>query len=326
MLKRFIFLPVCIVIVLGAALSARASAAASASLPAEVLAFPADSLAVLSLDVKRVLASPLSPNGQKPGTPVVRDLLNALRERLGVNAERDVDRLFAAVGAEGGPESNGLLLLYGRFNRSRMGQILKGNKRESDIVDISGSKAFIIRDHLQNKIVSTAVCILNPETVVVGAPSAVERLLQARLAGRRPLLTNVTLSRLIDQAQTNADLWLAADAALLKRIRLGRGKTGPPMTLDLPQLRDITLTGIVADALTLRLIGKTADETTARNTADVARGLLLLASLNAKHPEWQTIASLVNIEVKQSSVHLDARLPYALIAQLPSFNFGAASR
>ncbi|MBN2371940.1 MAG: hypothetical protein JXO72_15775 [Vicinamibacteria bacterium] len=322
MLKHIGVSSACIIWLLGAAPATRTSSTAPASLPAEALAFPADSLAVLSLDVKRALASPLDRDGG-PAAEAVRKTTNDLRARFGVDAARDVDRLWLALGAA---DSDSLLLLTGRFNRAQVGRILKGDKRDPETVDLAGVKAYVVKERLANKTTSQAICVLNPQKVLVGEPSAVSRLLNARHAQRRSLLTNPTLSRLIDQVKPEADFWLAADAALLKRTRLDRGAPGLPPMLDLPQLQDFLITGVFAEALTLRLIGKTTDEATARNTSDLVKGLLLLASMNAKHPEWQKVASLVTVAVKGPGVQLDARLPYALLAKLPSSSFRATRK
>jgi hypothetical protein len=65
------------------------------------------------------------------------------------------------------------------------------------------------------------------------------------------------------------------------------------------------------------VIGDTVDAAGAKNVADIVRGFLALASLQASQkPELGRLASAVVVTTEASRVHVDARIPYDLLDAL----------
>jgi hypothetical protein len=69
--------------------------------------------------------------------------------------------------------------------------------------------------------------------------------------------------------------------------------------------------------VSLSIVGEAADEPSARNLADVVRGLVALLSLQAQQkPELQQLASAVSVATETNHVLVNARIPYEVLDAL----------
>ncbi len=92
---------------------------------------------------------------------------------------------------------------------------------------------------------------------------------------------------------------------------------GSGATLNLPTLRSLTVTGDLDPLVSLAITGEALDEPGARNLADVVRGLVALAAIQAQQkPELQQLASAVNVATEANRVLVTARIPYELLDAL----------
>jgi hypothetical protein len=92
---------------------------------------------------------------------------------------------------------------------------------------------------------------------------------------------------------------------------------GKAASISLPQLKSITVTGDLDPQVSIEVSGEAADDAAARNLADIVRGFVALASLQAaQKPELQQLASAFNVATEQNRVLVTARVPYAMIDAL----------
>jgi hypothetical protein len=97
------------------------------------------------------------------------------------------------------------------------------------------------------------------------------------------------------------------------------GPGGNGATISLPALRSVTVTGDLDPQVSLAVIGETTDEAAAKNLADIVRGGVALASLQAaQKPELQQLASAISVATEANKVLISARIPYGLIDALQS--------
>jgi len=77
------------------------------------------------------------------------------------------------------------------------------------------------------------------------------------------------------------------------------------------------VTGDLDPQLSLAITGEAADDAAARNLADVVRGFVALASLQAQQkPELLQLASAISVATEANRVLVTAQVPYALIDAL----------
>src|SRR5687767_11859665 len=95
--------------------------AAVGLLPAEALALPGDTRFVMGLDVKRFVASPFYARFADQHGQVRPDAFRELEEKLGLDPERDLDRVvIAGRDASAKGKESGVVLVTGRFDRYKL--------------------------------------------------------------------------------------------------------------------------------------------------------------------------------------------------------------
>ena len=77
------------------------------------------------------------------------------------------------------------------------------------------------------------------------------------------------------------------------------------------------MSGDVDPMIAVEVNGEAADEPAARNLADVVRGFVALAALQANQkPELKDLASAISVTQEQKNVRVNARIPYEMLDAL----------
>jgi hypothetical protein len=124
---------------------------------------------------------------------------------------------------------------------------------------------------------------------------------------------------LLERVKPGSTFWMVGDQSLLsnlpRTVPAPGGSDGA--SLQLPAVQNLIVTGDLDPQIALDLTADTADEPSAKNLADVVRGLLALAALQGNQkPELKELASSVNITTEVNQVHVNARIPHALFLSL----------
>jgi hypothetical protein len=286
--------------------------AAVGPMPAEALILPADARFVMGFDVKRFTASPFyaryaAQRGMQP------ESLRELEEKTGINPTRDIDQI---VVAGTGPGSIGLALVTGRFDLYKLGRTLE---TEGKVTGTShdGVTLYAFKEEGPRP---TAVAFLNETSLLFGPKDKVEAAVSSRTRGETPFKANATLIGLVEKVRPGSTFWMVGDQSLLAGLPTSvpaPGASAEGATVNLPALLSLTVTGDLDPQVSLAIIGQAKDELAAKNLADVVRGFVALASLQAQQkPELQQLASAVTVATEQSRVLVSARIPYELIDAL----------
>src|SRR5258708_3730921 len=103
----------------------------------------------------------------------------------------------------------------------------------------------------------------------------------------------------------------------MQKVIPGPAGPGTSESIELPALKSLTVTGDLEPQVSLDITGEAADEPAAKNLADVVRGFVALASLQANQkPELKQLASAISVTTEASRVHVAARVPYEVIDSL----------
>jgi hypothetical protein len=91
----------------------------------------------------------------------------------------------------------------------------------------------------------------------------------------------------------------------------------------------VVVTGDLDPVVAVELTGEASDAKAAQNLADVVRGFVALASLQANQkPELRELASAVSVATEATRVHVNLRVPYELLDSLaprrPTADAGSA--
>jgi hypothetical protein len=207
----------------------------------------------------------------------------------------------------------GVAMISGRFDRYKLGRMAE-TRPGVTTKNHQGTSMYLYNEETKG---ATAVAFLDDQTIVLGSQASVETVIDNRSAGSGGLRGNAALVALIESVKPGSTFWMAGDQSVLsslpQAIPGGGGGTG----LQLPALRSMVVTGDLDPVLALQITGETADAASAQNVADMVRGLVAMASLQAQQkPELRQLASAVNVTTEAHRVRVNARFPYELLDSL----------
>jgi hypothetical protein len=296
--------------------------AAVGPLEAEGLALPADSKFVMGLDVKRFVASPFYARFANDRGQARPDAFAEIEEKLGLNPERDLDRVvIAGREAVGTKKEAGLAIVTGRFDRYKLGRAAEERPGVTS-KNHQGTPMYLYNEGARGAL---AISFLDDDTLVLGSQRSVEAVIDNRSSGAGGLRANAKLLALIEGVKPGSTFWVVGDQSLLSRmpgtIPGGAGGSG----MQLPSLRSMVVTGDLDPVVALQITGETVDAASAQNLADIVRGLVAMASLQAQQkPELQQLASAVSVTTQAERVLVNARFPYELLDSLHPKRRGVA--
>ena len=290
--------------------------AAVGPLPAEGLALPADARFLLGVDVKRLVASPLYARFAKGPAGMRPDAFKALEERTGINPERDVRELIVAGGLGGGKE--GMALVLGDFDQYQVGRAIETGHKGATWKKLAGATVYVFGE---GKGSPTALSFLDNHGIVLGPAAAVESTIESRGQGRATLKGNAALMELLSGVKPGSTFWMVGDQSLLANMPTsvpGPGSSGgSSANITLPKLTSLTVTGDLDPVLSVDVVGGATDAAAASSLADVVRGFVALAALQASQkPELKALQTAISVTTDQSRVRVSGRFPHELLEAL----------
>lgn len=314
--------------------------AAVGPLPSEGLALPSDSSFVMGLDVKRFVASPFYTRYASKDVKARPEAFRDLEARTGLNPERDVDQIVIA-----GSHANkaGAAIVFGRFDRTRVQQAIEStHKGKASWKNQSGTTIYLFDEGKRS---AGAMAFLGDNVLVLGSQTSVESVAANHASGGKGIASNTSLMKLVEGVKPGSTFWMAGDQSLLANLNNGLGRhhpTGPgvePAAIGaeaavqalqagpagpgqnplagLPTLKSIVVTGDLDPIVSFQAAGEVADEAAAKNLADVIRGFLALAALQAQQkPELKDLSTAVSVTQDAQRVLVNGRFPYELIDSL----------
>jgi len=290
--------------------------AAVGPLPAKGLALPGDTQFVMGFDVHRFVASPFyqrfgkdrQGQGRPPG-------FTELEEKTGLNPERDVDRIvFAGRSVDKGPEG-GVILVSGRFDRTKLSRAIETESKGVTFKSHEGTTVYLFREGAGAR--SGAVAFLDDDTLVLGPRAGVEATITNYAGGKAPVRANASLMALLESVKPGSTFWAVGDQSVLSRLPLSIPGAAGQGSVSLPPIKSVVVTGDLEPMVAVELTGEAVDSKAAQNLADVVRGFVALASLQASQkPELKDLASAVSVTTDATRVHVNVRVPYELIDSL----------
>jgi hypothetical protein len=290
--------------------------AAVGPLAGEALILPKDSRFVMGFDVKRFTASPFysrfaKERGMKP------DALEQLEARTGLDPARDIDQIVIAGAGPGRKGSPGLAVAFGRFDLYRLGRAIETEGKALGTTH-EGVTVYSFADGEPRAL---AVAFLDESSLVMGAKDEVLAAISSRTRNETPLKGNTALMALVEKVRPGSTFWMVGDQSLLASLPTSLPAPGASAdgaaTMTLPALTGLTVTGDLDPQVSLAITGEAKDALAAKNLADVVRGLVAMASLQAQQkPELQQLASAISVATEENRVLVNARFPYEMLEAL----------
>jgi len=312
--------------------------AAVGPLPGAALALPAEANVVGGFDVRRLLDSPLYAKFLADKEDELPAEVREFQERTGVNPQTDIDQIVAAGWKKESGKGTGAVVALGRFDVAKISAFIEAEAEGVTWKKVAGSTMYLINEEPEeseepkegeehsegeegeeHKEASGpgALSFLGDGAIVFGAPSAVESTLTNFAAGGgHGLEANAELIGRVGALRPDAALWVVGDATALSAApQAVPGPGGGGMKI--PPLKSLSLTGDFDPAVAIELVGEAADLEAATQLADMLRGLVAFASMQASQkPELKDLATAISVTTEELLVRVSARFPYELIESL----------
>lgn len=286
--------------------------AAVGPLPAEGLVLPADTRFVMGIDVHRFVQSPFYKKfATQGGRP---QAFTDLEQKTGFNPERDVDQVLIAGRPDQGKEG-GLVIVRGRFDRYKLSQMVESEGKRVTTKKHEGNPLYVFNEGQKG---ASALAFLghDDDLLVMGSQKSVEAAVSSHFQGQTPLKQNAQLTGLLERVKPGSTFWMVGDQSLLSQMPSAVPAPGGSggAQLQLPALKALMVTGELEPIVTVDVTGDAADAAAAGQLADIVRGFVALASLQAaQKPELAGLKNAISVTTDQSSVHLSARVPYEVL-------------
>ncbi len=266
-------------------------------LPAEALVLPAEGL-LMGLDARALFGSAIwaqmasgklaGLEGSVPADQLAKmelELRDGIAKGLaeaelatGLRLDRDVDRAAVALGGLDQKEPLVAILALGRFDPARITAAVEAAQKTAGSTPAHRSvegAPLLVWEKAGKPDFALAV---EARSVILGSPGLVERALGNRAKRINALAAAPRLLGLVKALRPDAGLWVAADESVLDKAKPKPGAAPPAF----PVPRSLTFTAQFDGGL--ELAGEMADEAAAKNLADVIRGGIGMARMQAAQP------------------------------------------
>lgn len=288
--------------------------AAVGPVPPEALALPGDASFVMGLDVKRLVASPFYRRQGGGNAQARLDAFKELQEKTGLDPERDVDAIVFS-GAQGGGARGGAAVVLGSFEEAKLKQAIERKPG----VTAAKHEGLAVYSFGEGD-AARSLAILGRRALILGQDQAVRATLENRRSGAAGLSSNAALVALLKRVKPGATFWMVGDQSVLQNLPKtvpAPGAGGSGGSLSLPALKQLVVSGDVEPQLAFDVTGDTVDEAGAKGLADMLRGFIAIASMQAsQRPELAGLASAFNVTQTGAQVTVTVRIPPELLDAL----------
>lgn len=288
-------------------------------LPAAGLALPADAQFVMGIDVRRFVASPFYTRFGDEHAAARPKAFAEMEEKTGINPERDVDAIYIAGRKSAGKrgDGDGVVIVVGTFDRYKVSRAIETSHKGAASTSYQGTPVYLF-DETRAGRKAGAVAFLDDHTLVMGSKGGVEQTIDAKSGAGQGLRGNAGMTALLETVRPGSTFWMVGDQSALAHMPKGIPAPGADgQGMNLPPLKTVVVTGDLDPIVSFEATGEAADGAAAQNLADVVRGFVALASLQASQkPELKQLASGVSITTDANKVRIAARFPYEVLDSL----------
>jgi hypothetical protein len=273
------------------------SLTASRTGPAELAFVPADASIVAFADVRDVMNSELRRKLRQvlPGDQQKRE---ELQRMTGIDVERDIDRVVAAVGAD--PEHSTVAFLSGRFNPTQIESLAR--QHGGQVVEYGGKR--LIRGIGEGN--GPALAFIEPNVLAIGAEPAVRKAIDTQASGQS-VTSNADLMKIIGSVSSGNNVWAVG------RMDNFVNRLPQEVAMRMPPIEWFAATGRVNGGISASLRAEARDDQAAENLRDVVRGALALVKMQSGDPKMASLANSIRLEGSGKTVGVSFTVPAELI-------------
>lgn len=252
--------------------------------PDDLAFVPPDAVAVAYANVQEVMASDLRQRLRKL-EPDANDR-DEFEAKTGIDVERDIDAVVAAMLPQGaGDHGRPLLLARGRFDTVR----IEGLLTEHGGAAATYENVRVVTHHGDGD-QTMAVGFLAPGVIAVGTADAVRGAVDARKSGRN-ILSNTELMRMVGDIDSS-NAWAVGRFDAMAKA----GGLPGELQQKMPTLSWFSASGHLNGGISGTFKAEAQDEEAARNLRDMMRGIVAMVKLQAGgRPEMQSLVDSLQL-------------------------------
>jgi hypothetical protein len=252
--------------------------------PTELVYVPADATVVAYADVRSIMDSqlrqqlkqaiPTEPTGQKE-----------FHEKTGIDIERDIDYIVAAMTSFGSGHPSGLVVARGRFDNV----VLEALAREhgATVEEYKSKRLVTASAHVEGSSERFTMAFLEPGLVAVGSDAAVRHAIDAA-ASATSITSNDEMMELVKDIERYNNAWAVGRFDVIA----SQAQLPEQVARQIPPVKWFAAAGHINGGVSGQLRVEAKDEQSAQQLRDVVRGFLALAQLQGQND--QRIASLAS--------------------------------
>ena len=296
------------------------SLSASRSGPAELSYVPADASVVAFANVREVMDSQLrqrlklvmpQEQGQKE-----------FEAQTGIDIERDIDYIVAAMTSANAQEPNGLVVARGRFNPTQLetlarehggvveeykGKRLVKAMHDPKNFDVSGTGVTVTRP---NHVVCLA--FLEAGLVAIGSEEAIKSSIDAQLSAHS-ITSNNEMMELVHDIDLGNNAWAVGRFDSIA----SQAKIPAEIASKLPAVKTFAVMTHIDGGVSGSFRAETRDDASADNLRQVVQGLLALGKMT-NDPKAMALINSLQLSGTGKTVKLSFSVPSELLDMIPA--------
>ena len=286
---------------------------ASRTGPSELSYVPADAAVVAYADVQAVMNSQFRQK-LREAIPMEESERSEFQAKTGIDVERDIQYVIAAMSAHADNDESGVVLARGTFDQGRLealarehgGQVreYRGARMIVSLGDKAAPRDPVGRPHKQG-----ALAFVEPGLIAIGDEPGLRKAIDAH-QNRQSISGNEEMMRLVADIEVGSNAWAVGRFDALRN----REKLPAQVSNQLSAVKWFAATGHVNGGVSGTFRAEARDEAAAENLRDVFRGLLALAKLQGgSDPRAAAVVQSLQLGGTGSTVTLSFTIPAEVI-------------
>lgn len=284
--------------------------------PNELSYVPPDSAVVAYADVQAVMTSHFRQK-LREAIPVQESERNEFEQKTGIDVERDIQYVIAAMGADAAEGGSGVVLARGSFDQGRLEALAR--EHGGKIQNYRGARMLVaMHDRADREAVegmpnrphkNGAMAFLEPGLIAVGDEPGLKRAIDAHQNGQN-ISGNEEMMRLVADIEAGSNAWAVGRFDALRN----RERLPEQINNQLSAVKWFAATGHVNGGVSGTFRAEARDDAAAENLRDVFRGLLALAKLQGgSDPRAAAVVQSLQLGGTGKTVMLSFTVPAEVI-------------
>jgi hypothetical protein len=272
--------------------------------PTELQYVPSDAAVVAYADVRAIMDSQLRQQ-LKAAMPVPHTGQEEFQQRTGIDIERDIDYVVAAMTPVDQNRPRGLVVARGRFNVVQLESLAR--EHGGTVEDYSGKRLVTSAEHHGGE--QFTMAFLEPGLVAVGDTAVVKHAIDAQLSAQS-ITSNSEMMDLVKDIERMNNAWAVGRFDVLA----SGAKLPDQIAGQIPAVKLFAAAGHINGGVSGTLRAEARDEQSAQQLRDVVRGFLALAQLQSQNdPRIASLAQSLMLTGEGTTVALSFTVPAELL-------------